>query len=337
MSEVFKWGMPALMVVAAFGIALHYTYFVFPVGQSEGSVVVTVAPGASVARIAEDLTTARVIDNPTLFRILVRARGVERELKAGRYRFAENQSEAETVSMLVEGGVTGERVTIAEGLTLVQIASVFWQKVSLDSSRFLELAHDRTFIESLGVKSSSLEGYLFPDTYEVPWGADPSQVIRTMVARLLEVLGPDHTDQLARSKYTLHEILTMASMVEREAKVSEERPLIAGVLYNRLETGMPLQCDATVQYALPKYKEVLLYEDLEVDSPYNTYTHYGLPPGPIGSPGKDAILAALYPEETSNLYYVARGDGTHIFSKTQEGHARAKLEARLSREIRRRN
>jgi UPF0755 protein len=336
MSELLKRGMPALLIAAALGIALHYTYFVFPVAQAEGNVTVTIAPGASVSRIAGDLTAARVIDNPMLFRLLVKARGVERELKAGRYRFAENQPETETVSMLVKGGITGERVTIAEGLTLSQIASVFWEKVSLDTSRFLELAHDKAFIESLGVKSSSLEGYLFPDTYDVPWGADPSQIIRMMVGRLFEVLGEDHMDQLARSKYTLHEILTMASMVEREAKVPEERPLIAGVLYNRLEMGMPLQCDATVQYALPKYKDVLLYDDLDVDSPYNTYIYYGLPPGPIGSPGRDAILAALYPEETPNLYYVARGDGTHIFSRTQQGHAKAKLEARLSREIKRR-
>jgi UPF0755 protein len=327
----------AMLIAASVGMGLHYTYFVLPGAEEQGEITFTVEPGVSLGRIASDLAQAGVIDNPRLLRFLARARGIDRQLKAGRYQFTAAQSEAMTVAMLVQGGVTGERVTIPEGLTLEQTASVYARESTVDSSEFVALARNSALIESLGIKASSLEGYLFPDTYDIPWGMAPSRVIRMMVERLHEVLGEEHRQHLNRSDYTLHEVLTMASMVEREARTADERPLIAGVLYNRLKMGMLLQCDATVQYSLPEHKDVLLYADLEAQSPYNTYIHYGLPPGPIANPGEGSILAALYPEATDYLYYVARGDGSHIFSRTQQEHARAKVQARMNRQTTRRN
>lgn len=332
-----KWAILVIVLASICGVAIHYTYFILPTVVTGDRIALTVKPGTPVAEIAAGLADAGVIDNPRLFRLLARIRGSDRKLKAGRYQFTKNQSEALTLAMLVEGGVTGERVTIPEGLTVKQTASLFWRDASIDSSEFLSLATNSAFIESLGIRAKTLEGYLFPDTYDIPWGMEPSQVIRMMVTRLLEVLDEEHKRHLNRSEYTMHEVLTMASMVEREAKVPEERPLIAGVLYNRLRRGMLLQCDATVQYSLPDYKEQLTYADLEVKSPYNTYLHYGLPPGPIGNPGEASIMAALYPAEVDYFYYVARGDGSHIFSKTQQEHTRAKVEARINRHAIRRD
>jgi len=336
MTDLIKKTLPAVILIAAFAIAVHYVYFIFPFYSKKAEVVMTIEHGTPVSQIADELKRDEVIDNPTLFKAIARARGADRKLKAGRYRFEKNQSEAATVSMLVRGSTLAERVTIPEGLTLRQIASILSREASIDSSRFISLATDRALIESLGIKTGTLEGYLFPDTYNIFWRMHPERVIKMMVARLFEVFNDDHREQATRIGYTIHQILIMASMVEREAKLPEERALIAGVLYNRIKIDMPLQCDATVQYALAEYKEVLVYADLNVNSRYNTYLYYGLPPGPIGNPGAGSILGALYPEETNYLYYVAKGDGSHIFSRTKQEHARAKVEARLSRQSTRR-
>ena len=335
--DTMKWGLPIVMLATALAILIHYVYFIFPLYSKKAEVLMIIEPGATVAQIASDLTRTEVIDNPALFKAIARTRGAERKMKAGRYKFEKGQSEAMTVAMLAKGSTVGERVTIPEGLTFRQIGSLLSREASVDSVRFVSLSTDEAFIKSLGVKAVNLEGYLFPDTYNIFWRMEAARVIRMMVGRLLEVFDETHQEKAIRMKSTLHRILTMASMVEREAMVSKERPLIAGVLYNRLRIGMALQCDATVQYALPKHKELLTYRDLEVKSAYNTYLHRGLPPGPICNPGADAIQAALCPEDTEYLYYVALGDGSHIFSRTKREHARAKVEARLNKQAMRRN
>lgn len=337
MVDLIRKALPVVILITAFAIAVHYVYFIFPFHSKKAEIVITIEHGTPVSDIAGELKMSGVIDNPALFKAIARARGVDRMLKAGRYRFEKNQSEATTVSMLVRGSTLAERVTIPEGLTLKQVASLLLREASIDSSRFVSLSTDTGFIETLGIKARSLEGYLFPDTYNIFWKMDPARVIKMMVTRLRGIFNDAHQEQAKRMGYTVHEILTMASMVEREARLPEERALIAGVLYNRIRIDMPLQCDATVQYALPEYKEVLIYADLHVNSPYNTYLYYGLPPGPIGNPGAGSILAALYPEETDYLYYVAKGDGSHIFSRTKQEHARAKVEARLTRQSTRRH
>lgn len=337
MLNTVKWALPIVMLATALAIAVHYVYFTFPFHSEKTEVIMVIEPGTTVAQIASDLTRTEVIDNPALFKAIARTRGVDRGLKAGRYRFERGQSEAMTVAILAKGSTVGERVTIPEGLTVRQIGSLLSREASVDSIRFVSLSTDEAFIKSLEVKVTNLEGYLFPDTYNIFWRMDAARVIGMMVGRLFEIFDETHQEQAIRMGNTLHHILTMASMVEREAMVSGERPLIAGVLYSRLRMGMPLQCDATVQYALPKHKELLTYRDLEVKSAYNTYLHRGLPPGPICSPGASSIEAALYPEDTEYLYYVALGDGSHLFSRTKREHARAKVEARLNKQTMRRD
>jgi UPF0755 protein len=175
-------------------------------------------------------------------------------------------------------------------------------------------------------KGRSLEGYLFPDTYQVPLGADERALIRLQWERFGQIWSP--LAKQYQTKLSRHEVVTLASLIEREAKVDADRRPISGVLRNRLERGLRLEVDATILYALGQHKSRLLYRDLEVDSPYNTYRHAGLPPGPIANPGRASLEAALNPAQTDCLYYVARSDGTHIFSRTLAEHNRAKREIR---------
>jgi UPF0755 protein len=181
------------------------------------------------------------------------------------------------------------------------------------------------------IPAPSLEGYLFPDTYRVPWGAGAPDIVRQMLSRTDEAFAA-YLDRCAAMGWTPHEVLTMASIIEAEARVGEERSLISAVYHNRLRRGMRLEADPTVAYAMGGYRGRLLYRDLEIDSPYNTYRNGGLPPGPICSPGAASIRAALYPDPDSDaLYFVARGDGSHVFSRTLEEHERAVRAARRAR------
>jgi UPF0755 protein len=331
-SDLAKRVLPALAIATAILIAVHYVFFIYPVTSPTAHIQVTVEPGMTVAQMANELKASGVIDNPFLFRIIARIRGVDRKMRAGQYLFDRNESEASVVAVLVKGGAVSQKVTIPEGYTLRQIAALLAHETAVDSSLFLSLTSDTALMDSLGIRARTLEGYLFPDTYDIFWRMDPSRVIRIMVGKLFEVLDQARQNRADSMGYTVHEILTMASMVEREALLAEEKPLIAGVLYRRLAISMPLQCDATIQYVMPEHKDILSYSDLDVKSPYNTYMHYGLPPGPICSPGAGSIMAALYPEKTDFLYYVAKGDGSHIFSKTVQEHDRARMVARLNRE-----
>jgi len=217
-------------------------------------------------------------------------------------------------------------VTVPEGFTIAEVAEVLVGEDLVDRARFLALAREGAaafeydFLH--GLPTMSLEGYLYPDTYRLPRHLPEQKVIRVFLDRFAQVVLP-RVRARAEPGFTLHEILTIASLVEREAKVPTEQPLIAGVIYNRLRRGWRLEVDATVLYALGRHKTTISYVDLKVDSPYNTYLHEGLPPGPIANPGLPAIEATLTPAATNYLYYVARPNGTHEFSKTLAAHLAA--------------
>ena len=198
----------------------------------------------------------------------------------------------------------------------------------MDSAAFVELAYDSAFCRGVGIAAPSLEGYLFPDTYYVPRNIRARTMIETMLARFRAVFDDSLAQRTRQIGFTAHEILTLASIIEREARVEEERPIISGVFHRRLKLRRPLEADPTVEYALGMRKKRLLYKDLEVDSPYNTYRYPGLPPGPICNPGRASILAALYPAETPYLYFVAKGDGTHEFTSSERDHLNAKRRIR---------
>lgn len=286
---------------------------------------ITIDPGWSTARIAEHLEAEGLVRDAVYFRW----RAAGQSLKAGTYDIPANISVGELVALLAEGRTVRDwvTVTIPEGWTLEQMADRVAELGIADRAAFfqaLAMAKPPAGVEEkLPPGNRRLEGYLYPDTYRLQKGDGANELIALMRRRFDEV-----AKELAIPPQRLHEVVTIASMVEREAKRPEERRRIAGVIYNRLKKGMKLQIDATVQYALGKHKERLLYEDLKVDSPYNTYRYPGLPPGPIAAPGRGALEAALHPERHDFYYYVARPDGSHVFSKTYEEHLRRIREIR---------
>jgi UPF0755 protein len=215
-------------------------------------------------------------------------------------------------------------VTIPEGLTLKQIAGILKKEIQIDSTDFMRVAENRQFAQSMGISASDLEGYLFPDTYKLSWGMSSEKIAQMMVEQFKKTFTDSLLKRAQEINFSLLEVVTLASLIEAEAKDGKEREIISAVYHNRLKRGMLLQCDPTVIYGLPDVDRALVLEDLEIDSPYNTYKYPGLPPGPIGNPGKASLLAALYPAPVDYLYFVAKGDGTHVFSTTLEEHNRAR-------------
>jgi UPF0755 protein len=286
--------------------------------------VVMIPRGASIETIGGILKADGLVGNPKLFVLAARVLGYDRHLKAGRFTIPVGSSIYRILRILARGMQPRDMVTVPEGLRVQEVASLLFAQAKIDPVRFMSLATDSTFAASLGLDAPSVEGYLYPSTYPFYPLLTPEEVIRVMATQALHVFETEMALPGARSDLTLHQFVTLASIVEAETSSPTERPLIAAVFYNRLRKGMMLQSDPTVSYALGTRRERVYYKDLDVKSPYNTYRNHGIPPGPICSPGRAAFHAVLFPaDDTTTFYFVARGDGTHIFSKTWEEHLRA--------------
>jgi UPF0755 protein len=298
-----------------------------PLGAPETELVVPA--GASLLAISEQLASAGLIKRPWTFALLVRFRGDDARMKAGRYRFSGPFSMLDIERKIAEGDVERRQVTFPEGRNLFEMAEIAG-KAGLSSEGFLAAAKEPSSIADIDPDAKTLEGYLFPETYEIKDGSSERALVQEMtrVAReVFEELGLTSAGGVVSGlPLTLRQIVTLASIVELETAAPEERPRIAAVFLNRLKIGMPLQTDPTVIYALKlegRYDGNIRKVDLSSDSAYNTYRFPGLPPGPIGSAGRSAIKAVLGPEATDALYFVSRNDGTHVFSKTLSDHERA--------------
>jgi UPF0755 protein len=280
---------------------------------------VIIPRGTSFNGVIERLEEKHVLAHPIAFRILARLRHVDAEVKAGEYTFPAHQTSDEILQRLVRGEQTAIWLTIPEGFTAKQIAQEIQARGLGNAAAFDQLfLHEG--IELDGTRTPSMEGYLFPSTYLIPTGIDPAGAAKIMVDQFRSELPRDAEARAKALGRTVPEIVAIASLVEREGKVDDERPLIASVIYNRLRLGMPLEVDASLEYAFPEHHDVITKRDLEVDSPYNTYRHLGLPPTPIANPGKPSLDAAFRPAHTDYLYYVAKGDGRHAFAKTLAEH-----------------
>jgi len=299
-----------------------------PAGD-ERKVTVRIPLGFSAGRVGQTLAEHGVIHSAFGFRILARLTGKGTSLKPGAYELSPAMAPLAVLDKIARGDVSARWVTFPEGFTLSQMGERLAAAGCGRADRFMRLT--RSFGSSFRAGFShpaNLEGYLFPDTYLLPLGASEEDVIKeTLDCFERRVIGPLGAE-ISRSGMTLHEVITLASMIEREAKIPKDRLLISAVLRNRLRKGMLLECDATVLYALGRHKNRVFYRDLDVDSPYNTYIYPGLPPGPIANPGLESIKAALRPAKVDYLYYVAAGDGSHIFSKSLEQHHQAVNAAR---------
>lgn len=284
-----------------------------------------VADGASAESIADQLRTLGVVRHPALFRALVLVRGAGARLRAGEYSLDGPLTLDQIVDRLARGEVVRHELTVPEGRSLEETAELASTR-GLSAAAFLAATRHPASIRDLDPEATDLEGYLFPDTYDVSRGPDaPAALVARMVRRFRDVITPDLATIAARGR-SLREVITLASLVELETARSEERPRIAAVFLNRLRKGMPLQTDPTVIFALRKagnWDGNIRKRDLDIDSPYNTYRYGGLPPGPIASPGREAIRAVIDPAPVRDLYFVSRNDGSHQFSETLAEHERA--------------
>lgn len=290
--------------------------------------LITIEPGTSLQQISSLLEDKGVIRSKYLFQAYVFLNDLQGGLQAGTYRFGSEVEVDEIVYKISNGVVADERITIPEGFTLKQISHRVSEQLPIESEEFLQAAEkndwDRDYLPRREDVKWKLEGYLYPSTYNVNYDISAESLITRMLNRfenewledLKQITGEEEEN------FSINDFVTIASLVEKEGKLEKEKPLIAGVIFNRLNRGMKLQIDAGVQYALPERKERLLYSDLEVESNYNTYLHSGLPPGPIASPSSKSIRAVLEPEETDYLFYFARPDGSHVFTETYQEHLR---------------
>jgi UPF0755 protein len=294
-------------------------------GDEGEQVRVRIPPGSGLGTVTDTLAAHDVIRWPYAFRWYVRMRGADRSLRPGTYELPQNASWPHVIDKLVRGDVVTHRFTIPEGWTARQIADRLATALELPADSVVQVLHDPEVAERYEVPGPTLEGYLYPSTYQLPVGAGLDEAIRTMIATYRRVWTPELRARADSAGMSEREVVTLASIVEAEARVWTERDTIAAVYRNRLSRGMRLQADPTVQYALGERQARLLFAHIDevADHPYNTYRHDGLPPGPIGSPSVGAIQATLEPADVGFLFFVARPDGTHVFTRTFAEHTAA--------------
>ncbi len=318
-----------IVLVAAIGGAgawWSYSKLVEPFrGYADAEVFVDIPPGAGPATIGDRLVGAGVVRDELTFRAAVLVSGRARALKAGEYRFESPMHALDVVNKIARGDVYKRLLTFREGLTIAEMAQLFEEKRFGKAAEFLEAADNAQLIADLDPAARDLEGYLFPETYALPRDTPAAVVVEQMVAGFKRALDDEVRAAATAQGLTVRQLVTLASLVEKETAAGAERPLVAAVYRNRMRINMGMQADPTVIYALQKaglYRGNLTRENLQFDSPYNTYRYAGLPPGPIASPGRASLVAAATPAEVDYLYFVSKNDGTHVFASTLEDHNR---------------
>jgi UPF0755 protein len=318
----------ALVVIVVLLAAAAAAWFVVNVerpyrGYAGEEVFVDIPAGSGSAAMGRRLAETGVVRSAEAFRLAVWSRGVGHRLQAGEYRFDAPMSAKEVVDKIARGDVYLLTITFREGLTIRQMAEIFESRGFGDASAFVAAARNAALIEDLDPLARNLEGYLFPDTYALPRRATAEQLVERMVAGFRRALSDETRERAAARGLSVRELVTLASLVEKETAKPEEREVVAAVYSNRLRIGMGMQADPTVIYALEllgQYDGNLTRQNLRTDHPYNTYVHAGLPPGPIAAPGRASLDAAANPADVPYLYFVSRNDGSHIFSTTYEEH-----------------
>jgi UPF0755 protein len=321
-----------VVVLCVAGIFFRfYRYAVSPVGPSEVPVVVWIEPGKGFFETMDVLEEAGLVNDRDKFRWLAYLRGDETRIRAGEYALRASMSPMAMLDRLVRGEAILRKVVIPEGITAAKIAEIVEREGLVSRETFLRAVSDQAIVQVLGVEGNTLEGYLFPETYHFSKGVTAEEIIGKMVSQFRAVFTPEWTDRARQMGFSVHQIVTLASIVERETGKPDERPLIASVMLNRLKRHMRLESDPTVIYGLEGFDGNIRREDLNRLTPYNTYRIQGLPAGPIGNPGKASLEAVLYPSDASYLYFVSRNDGSHHFSRTLSEHNRMVRKYQLSR------
>lgn len=308
-----------ILVFFLLGVGL---FWISPAKKGEAAQAVIISEGEPPGQVAEELQNRGIISSRRLFMLWVRVLGLGKKIKAGEYSLGAGMAPTAILEKLTKGDFLLRPVVIPEGFTRVQIANLLAERGLVDKEKFLSLTGDPETLKRHGIPCPNLEGYLFPDTYHFGKGVSAHTIMDTMVRRFFQVTAPFR--QVAEKiGMKMHDVVTLASIVEKETGIGEERPLIASVFLNRLKKGMRLESDPTVIYGLEEFDGNLKKKDLLQETPYNTYVICGLTPGPISNPGLLSMKAVLYPAKTDYLYFVSRNDGSHQFSKTLSEHNRA--------------
>ena len=317
-----------ILVIGAAAVVCFLAWNVFdyagrPFRNDISEKAITVFPGQHFKMIARQLEKAGITRDSLRFKLFARFKGYDKRIKAGEYRLSAALSPKQILEIMVSGKVALYRITIPEGYNLIQIAGIVSEMGLTDTQAFVQAAVDPAIVHALGVEADSLEGYLFPDTYHFPKGLPLDEIMGVMVNRFQEVFSAEWQTRARQMGMQLHQVVTLASIIEKETGAAFERPLIASVFHNRMAKGMRLSSDPTVIYGIKDFDGNLTRKHLTTATPYNTYLNKGLPPGPIANPGLSSLEAALYPAETDYLYFVSKKDGTHHFSTTLKEHNRA--------------
>jgi len=320
------WSLLLVLVLASVWLVGDMLHFIrTPASSEPAEVVMEVPVGTSVPALSDLLYGQGLVRSAGKFRWLVRFKGAARQIKAGEYQLSTGLRPGELLNKIIRGEVRLHQITFPEGYTLKQMAELLEASKLVNAERFIAAATDPPFVRSLGIPAASLEGYLFPDTYRFARGLPVETVLRSFVTMFNQHFGPVQEEQARKLGFTRHQVVILASVVEKETAAAEERPLIAGVFLNRLRRRIRLQSDPTVIYGLRNFDGNLTRAHLQKDTPYNTYTRRGLPIGPICNPGAASIQAVLNPTSTPYLYFVAKKDGTHHFSTNLVEHNAAVL------------
>lgn len=320
------------LAVANIGLAFYLARAMKAEARPEAATVVLVEKGLSPAAIARLLYQNKLLKHPRAFRLAYSIYYSPRFLIAGEYSFEPPLTARKIMQQMVAGKILLHPVTIPEGLTFQEIGQLLEQKRYPFHGSFLEACRQAELIADLDPKASNLEGYLFPETYHFSRGVSAIEMVRAMVSFFRKNFGPEELARAGELQLTVREVVTLASLIEKETSREEEKPLVSAVFHNRLRLGMKLDCDPTIIYALKlegRFDGNLRLKDKDLPSPYNTYLYAGLPPGPICNPGRSSIQAALHPAPVDYLYFVSRNDGSHVFNRSYQEHRRAVLKYQL--------
>ncbi|MBM4135292.1 MAG: endolytic transglycosylase MltG [Nitrospira sp.] len=313
------------IILILIGIILLYGIYIaaemlipLPIGNK--NMEIEIPKGATFRQAIEILSREGLIRDKNIFLFIGRMSGLDRKIRAGYYSIYGSMSPLDIFRILKKGQIIEYEITIVEGDALTEIAGKLSEKGIIHTEDFMQLAANKEFLSLYDIEAPTFEGYLFPDTYKIPKGMNPEEAMGMMINKMREQFSGELTARTAELGLSEREILTLASIIEKEAATDEERPLISAVYHNRLKKRMPLQADPTSIYGIKNFGEKITESDLKRKTPYNTYVIKGLPPGPIASPGMKSILAALHPAKVPYIYFVSNNDGTHTFSVTPEEH-----------------
>ncbi|TYT74311.1 endolytic transglycosylase MltG [Desulfobotulus mexicanus] len=324
--SVFVWSFLILSLVLGTGLVLRDSlrhYASTPTGSNTDEILFTVQQGEGFRTVAERMEKEGLISDSFYLRILARLQKKDTRIHTGEYPMSPALSPQAMLDMMVSGRVKRYRVTLPEGLRITEIARRVAETGLVDEKDFLMAATDKGLTQKLGIPADSLEGYLYPNTYFFTANDNAETMIRTMVQHFNRIITPEKKERAKALNMSMHEVITLASIIEKETGTPAERTLVSSVFHNRLKKGMRLQTDPTVIYGIPDFNGRITRTHLRTPTPYNTYHIHGLPPGPIASPGRASIEAALWPVESAYIFFVSRNDGTHHFSTNLTEHNRA--------------